>query len=148
MAQILRDDQVGSEVFQRLRVDGVKALAARYIFAHEAINLLRRRSVRDARLNHHALAASLFREITLMADPDHFAVEAQRKQNLRSRWQQRNNSHAQNVPHTIARDRNKLGRPQRISALSASLYPEPRRVRYLFSRFSFAWLFVEEIFLS
>src|SRR6202022_1567233 len=93
MAQILRDDKVGSELFERLRVDGVKTIPTGDIFATEAIDLLRRRAVRNARLNHHALATSLFREIALMADPDHFAVKAQRKQNLRRRWEQRNNPH-------------------------------------------------------
>src|SRR6266404_302237 len=34
-----------------------------------------------------------------MADPDDLAIEAERKQNLRGRWQQRNNAHTPNLPH-------------------------------------------------
>ena len=108
MTQILRDDQVGSEFFQRLRVDGVKAFASGNIFPYQTIDLQRRCILGNARLNDDALVASLRREIAFMADANNLLVEAQRKQNLRGRWQQRNDSHGQNVSHAIVRNGKKL----------------------------------------
>src|SRR6267142_627088 len=108
MTQILRNDQIGSEFFQRLRVDGVKAFASGNIFPYQTIDLRRRRILWNARLNHDPLVTDLPRKITFVTDADDFSVEAQRKQNLRSRGQQRNNSHGQNVSHAIVRNGKKL----------------------------------------
>src|SRR6267142_541140 len=85
MTQILRDDQIGSEFFQRLRVDGVKAFASGNIFPYQTIDLQRRCILGNARLNDNSFVTSLRREIAFMADANDFLVEAHRKQNLRSR---------------------------------------------------------------
>src|SRR6267142_231418 len=108
MTQILRDDQIGSELFQRLRIDRIEALASRNIFPHEAVDLQRRGILGNSRLNHDPLVTDLPRKITFVTDADDFSVEAQRKQNLRSRGQQRNDSHGQNVSHAIVRNGKKL----------------------------------------
>src|SRR5882762_2747212 len=118
MTQILRDDQIGSELFQGLRVDGVETFALRNIFADEAVDLQRLRVFGNTRLNDHSFVTSLRRKITFVTDADDFSVEAQRKQNLRSRGQQRNDSHGQNVSHAIAEKRKKLKRI-RLSRLHA-----------------------------
>src|SRR5579859_505312 len=107
VAQILRNDQVRGQLLQRLRVHGIQALAARHVFPHQPVNLLGRSLRRDSRMDHHPLAARLRREIALVAHSHNLGVETQRKQYLRSRRQQRNNPHAQNVSHARER-RNKL----------------------------------------
>src|SRR5712671_636048 len=110
VTQILRDDQIGSELFQGLRVDGVETFTSGDIFADEAVDLQRRRAFGNTRLNDHSFVTSLRRKITFVTDADDFSVEAQRKQNLRGRGQQRNDSHGQNVSHAIAEKRKKLKR--------------------------------------
>src|SRR5579864_7433111 len=58
VAQILGDDEVGSELFERLGVDGVKAFAAGNVFANEAIDFGRRSIVGDARVDDYFFGAS------------------------------------------------------------------------------------------
>lgn len=83
MTQILRDDQIGSELFQGLRVDGVETFASGHKFADQAVDLQRRRVFGNTRLNDHSFVTSLRRKITFVTHANDFSVKAERKQDLR-----------------------------------------------------------------
>src|SRR5260370_4287275 len=95
MAQILSDNQVGSQRLQYLGINGIQTFATVNVLAHQPVDLRWRGIVRHSRMNHYRLCARARRKVTLMADAHDFAVEAQREQNLRSRREQRHNPHAE-----------------------------------------------------
>ena len=77
MAQILSDDQVRSEFFERLRIDGIETFAAGDVFANQPIDFRRRSILRDAGVNDYFFCAGLRGKVAFVADADDFAIEAQ-----------------------------------------------------------------------
>src|SRR5215469_3513396 len=80
-----------------LDIHGIQTFAAGHIFAHQPINLDRRSTLGQARVNHYGFAAGLRRKIAFMADANDLTVQPQREHNLRRRRQQRYDAH--NVPY-------------------------------------------------
>ena len=93
MAQVLSDDQIRCQSLQDLGIDGIQAFAAVHILAHEPVNFHRRSIVRQARMNDHRLRTGARREIALVAYAHNFPIQAECKENLSSRREQRDDSH-------------------------------------------------------
>ena len=85
MAEILRDDQVGREFLESFGVDGVKAFAARDIFANQPVDFRRRRVFRDSRLDDHVFGAGGGREVAFVADADDFVGRSPGRREFRWR---------------------------------------------------------------
>src|SRR5438046_2698049 len=73
------------ESFKLVDIHCVQTLAAGDIFAHEPINLSRSSIMRQTRMNDYGFAASLRRKVAFVADARDFAIQVERKKNLRGR---------------------------------------------------------------
>src|SRR5690242_1185807 len=86
VTQILRDDQIRREFLERLRINGVDALATGNKIAHQVVNFRGRGTLRNPRMNYHSLGTRLRRIVAFVTYANDFALESQREQNLRGRW--------------------------------------------------------------
>ncbi len=96
-AKVLGNDQVRRQLFERGSVHGIEALAARDVFADDAIYLGRRQVMWNARMDDAAARGRLRREIAFVADAKDFFVKAQREENLRGGRQEGDDAHGATV---------------------------------------------------
>src|SRR5207249_1056697 len=89
---------------QHSSIHRIQTLAAMYILADERIDLRGRSILRHPRMNDHRFRSRIRREVAFVADAHNLAVKPERKQNLRSRWQQRNDAHRRGMYHICKTD--------------------------------------------
>jgi hypothetical protein len=98
-AQVLRQDQVGPQPGECVRVQRVQVLAARELVADVAVDLRRGHPRRVAAAHHHfLLRAGGRRLIALERNPDEVAAQAERVHDLGRGRQQGHKAHAASVP--------------------------------------------------
>ena len=70
MTQILRENQIGSEIFEEVGIDGIETLAARYELANLRVDVGSGGVFFDARLNDDLFRAGGRWEIAFVTDTD------------------------------------------------------------------------------
>src|SRR5271156_1404345 len=102
VAEIWRDDKIGSEGREQVGVHCVNAFAARDEFAHLAIDFGGGRGGVHAWLDQRGLAGGFGREITFVRDADDLIADAEGVENFRGRRKQRDDSHGDILAHADA----------------------------------------------